>query len=339
MRAVVIGAGAVGSLLGWAVVAGGGEAVLVGRDGPIEPEDALLVVIRPDGTRSAVKVRLARDLAALGPDPDLMILAVKQYDLPGVLDALAGRPDAAVLTVQNGVGAEELTTAARPTGPVLAGSLTASVERAADGTIHWLRSGGLGLAAVRATRPVLGLAATTFAASGLDVRRFEDAQAMKWSKLVANLVANATSALLDVDPAAIYGDARLFGVERDQLREALGVMRARGLRPVDLPGARVSLLARATGLPATLSRAALARVVGSARGGKDPSLRGAIDRGGPSEVAWLNGAVARAAVEAGIAAPVNAALAALVEGATRDADRRAWFRGRPDRLLEALGRA
>jgi 2-dehydropantoate 2-reductase len=338
MRAVVIGAGAVGSLLGWAVVAGGGETVLVRRDGPADPEDALLVVVRPDGSRSAVKVRLARDLAALGPDPDLLILAVKQYDLPGALDALAGRPDAAVLTVQNGVGAEELAMAARP-GPIVAGSLTASVERAADGTVHWLRSGGLGLAAVRATRPVLGLAATTFAASGLDIRRFEDAQAMKWSKLVANLVANATSAILDMDPAAIYGDARLFGVERDQLREALAVMRASGLRVVDLPGARVSLLARATALPAQLSQAALSRVVGSARGGKDPSLRAAIERGGTSEVGWLNGAVARAAKDLGIAAPVNDALAGLVEEATADPERRAWFRGRPDRLLEGLGRA
>jgi 2-dehydropantoate 2-reductase len=228
--------------------------------------------------------------------------------------------------------------AARPTGPLLAGSLTASVERAADGTIHWLRPGGLGLAAVRATRPIIGLAATTFTASGLDVRRFEDAQAMKWSKLVANLVANATSAILDMDPAAIYGDARLFGVERDQLREALAVMRGRGLRVVDLPGARVRLLARATAMPAALSQAALSRVVGSARGGKDPSLRAAIDRGGISEVGWLNGAVARAATDLGIAAPVNTALASLVEEATGDPEGRAWFRGRPDRLLDALGR-
>jgi 2-dehydropantoate 2-reductase len=116
-------------------------------------------------------------------------------------------------------------------------------------------------------------------------------------------------------------------------------MRARHLRPVSLPGAPVPLLALATTLPAPLARAALRRVVGSARGGKDPSLRGAVQFGGPTEAGWLNGAVARAGSELGVATPVNTALASLVGEAATDPERRAWFRHRPDRLLEALGRS
>jgi len=238
------------------------------------------------------------------------------------------------------VGAEEAAAAARPAGTLVASSVTASVERVPDGSVRWLRRGGVALAPVRGDAAALiEHLASMFRAAGVDVVTRRDPAAMKWSKVIANLVANATSGLLDQDPPSIYADPGLFAVERDQLREALAVMRARGLRPVSLPGAPVPLLALATALPAPLARAALRRVVGSARGGKDPSLRGAVQLGGPTEGGWLNGAVARTGAELGVATPVNTALASLIEQAATDPERRAWFRHRPDRLLEALGRS
>jgi ketopantoate reductase len=87
-----------------------------------------------------------------------------------------------------------------------------------------------------------------------------------------------------------------------------------------------------------LGRTALGLVVGSARGGKDPSLRGAIQGGPPTEAGWLNGAVVRAGASLAVSTPVNEALARIADEAAANPDRRAWFRQRPDRLLEALGR-
>ena len=343
MRVLVVGAGAVGSFLGWAVAAGGGETTLVRRgfDGTAGAA-ASLRLVRPDGTEAPVEVAVVRSVAdaADASSPDLVIVAVRQYDLPAALESLAALPDVPLLTAQNGVGAEEATAAARPAGTLLAASVTASVEREPDGSVRWLRRGGVALAPVRgAADALIERLATTFRAAGVDVVTHRDAGAMKWSKVIANLVANATSGLLDQDPSSIYADPGLFDVERDQLREALAVMRARGLRPVSLPGAPVPLLALATALPAPLARRALRRVVGSARGGKDPSLRGAVQLGGPTEAGWLNGAVARTGAELGVPTPINTALASLVEQVAADPERRAWFRHRPDRLLEALGRA
>ena len=340
MRVLVVGAGAVGSFLGWAVAAGGGETTLVRRgfDGtPGAPTS--LGMVRPDGTEAPVNVGVVRSVADAAA-PDLLIVAVRQYDLPAALESIAAVPDVALLTAQNGIGAEEATVAARPAGTLVAASVTASVEREPDGSVRWLRRGGVALAPVRGDADALIEHLTTaFRAAGVDVVTHHDAAAMKWSKVIANLVANATSGLLDQDPSSIYADPDLFEVERDQLREALAVMRARGLRPVSLPGTPVPLLAFATTLPAALARTALGLVVGSARGGKDPSLRGAVQLGGRTEAGWLNGAVARTGVELGVATPVNAALARLVEEAAADPERRAWFRQRPDRLLEALGRS
>ena len=68
-----------------------------------------------------------------------------------------------------------------------------------------------------------------------------------------------------------------------------------------------------------------------------PSLRLALAAGpGPTEVVWLNGAVAATGERVGVPAPVNAGLRRLVEDAASDPDRRTWFRGRPDRLLAEL---
>lgn len=343
MHVLVVGAGAVGSFLGWAVAAGGGRTTLVRRGFMDAPGTTVpLRATRPDGTDSAVDVGIVPSVeAAAGDAPDLVIVAVRQYDLADALSALAALPDVPVLTAQNGVGAEEAATEARPGAPLIAASVTASVERELGGDVRVLRRGGVGLAAVRgdgAAELVEQLAATLRDA-GVDVVVHENAAAMKWSKLVANLVANATSGILDMDPPSIYADPALFEIERDQLREALTVMRARHLRPVTLPGAPVPLLAIATSLPAPLARAALRRVVGSARGGKDPSLRGAVQAGPPTEAGWLNGSVARAGASLGVLTPVNDALARLADEAAADPERRTWFRQRPDRLLEALGRA
>jgi 2-dehydropantoate 2-reductase len=166
---------------------------------------------------------------------------------------------------------------------------------------------------------------------------------MKWSKLMANLMANATGAILDMDSDAIYRDPRLYEVERRQLRETMAVMKELGLRPVSLPRGPVPLLALGLRLPSWLGRPIMTRVVAGARSGKAPSLRLHV-RSAPAdapcaeqtEVEWMNGAVARAGSRIGVATPVNARLAALVDEVATDPARRAWFRGHPERLLAEL---
>jgi 2-dehydropantoate 2-reductase len=167
---------------------------------------------------------------------------------------------------------------------------------------------------------------------------------MKWSKLLANLIANATGAILDMDADAIYRDPRLYDVERRQLFEALAVMTAQGIRPVAIPGAPIPWLVRGIRLPAWFGRPIMALAVGGARAGKSSSLRIHVSSTPPdapsaevTEVAWMNGAVARAGERDGLQTPVNARLAALVDEVAADPARRAWFRGHPERLLAEVG--
>jgi 2-dehydropantoate 2-reductase len=274
----------------------------------------------------------------LGQAPELIVFAVKMFDLDEAVASCPDWPAAALLTPGNGVGSEEIVARRRPDAGRIAGSLTVSVDALPDGAVARLNRGGIGLAPVHGE--VDGLIAdlvATFEAGDVRARRLDDARAMKWSKLVANLVGNASSAILDMPPEAIYADPAGFELERRQLREALAVMRRLELRPTALPGADVRLLAAALRLPSGVARIVLRRVVAAGRGGKDPSLRIHAQRGsGPSEVAWLNGAVARAATDLGGEARVNRRFAELVEEVLADPSRRDWFRERPDRLAAAV---
>ncbi len=336
-RVVVLGAGAVGTLLGGLLAAAGAEVVLV--DPRVADDGTEVVLHEPGDRRRVVRVGRAASVAAVRDEPELVVLAVKTFDLAGALDELRAWPSAAVLTIQNGVGAEDLVAAARPGVGHVAGSLTAPVERPGPGEVRWRGRGGIGLALVGGPVDALVDAlVASFTAVGLPARRLADARSMKWSKLVANLVGNALSALADRDPAEVYADPALFDLERRQLLEAVAVMRARGIGLVALPGANVPLLILGIRLPAPLSRAILRRVAGGARGGKSPSLRLHVRGGvaGPSEVAWLNGAVARAGAGCGVPTPVNAALADLVAAATVDPRLAADLAARPARIVELV---
>ena len=354
MQVVVIGAGAVGSFLAWTLASAGHDVALLrrpgragtdgveGAGGSAESERSVRLV-RPDGTTDAVTITVGPPSAP----PDLIVLAVKMPDLASALDSAAAWPESTVLAAENGVGADAQVVSARPNGGVLAGSLTTAVGLE-DGVIHRHSTGGIGLATVRSgaqgsfeavtaeSAATAESVASAFRAGGLRAAVLADPRSMRWSKLLANLVGNATSAILDMDPADVYADPRSFAIERRQLREALAVMRRSGLVVCRLPGADVRGLTLAVRLPARLMRPILRRVVAAGRGGKSPSLRLAVRSGGPTEVDWLQGGVATAAHALGGRAPVNERLATIVRECSADPGRAAWFRGRPDRLLDAL---
>jgi 2-dehydropantoate 2-reductase len=165
---------------------------------------------------------------------------------------------------------------------------------------------------------------------------------MKWSKLMLNIVNNASSAILDEPPARIIAHPRLFDLEIEALRECVLVMKAQGLDAVSLPGYPVDWLARlvtATWLPRPITRAILRPFLRSGRGTKMPSLQ--IDLAAEratSEIGVLNGAIVDAGQQVGVATPVNRALTDILTGLVSKKLHWADYRGQPEKLIEAVGR-
>ena len=317
--AVVVGAGAVGTFLGGTLAASGWDVTLLARRGGGDGTKTDLSIEGPEDRRVTASVRRVNQPELAPAAPDVVILAVKMFDLAGALEVAARWPDTPLITAQNGVGAEAAASAVR-SSPLIACSLTTAVEPTPDGVAR-RRTGGLGIAPVRGdTTALRHELADAFADGGLPTVACEDADAMKWSKLLANLVANATSGLLDMDAGAVWADPAGFDLERRQLREALDVMRAQGLRVVSLPGGQVGVLLTGLRFPAVVARPVMALAIARARGGKHPSLRIRLRGGGtgPTEARWLNGAVAEAGARLRVPTPVNAALATLVDRVAAD---------------------
>lgn len=343
---LVYGAGAVGSLVAAALA----ESNTPGRPAPTvtvlgrRPHVASIrtwgLVIESAAGRTVSKaVDSITSLDDLATPPDLVILTVKAYQVPEALALLAGvlaRPDVAVVVLENGIGSEEAVAGVIGADRTVSGAVTISVEMERPGTVRRHTSGGgVALAPVGAAAP-RDRVAELFRASALQVRVYPDAREMKWSKLLLNILANATSAILDLPPAAIAHDARLFALEREAFREAVGVMRALDLHSVALPGYPVPWLVRVMSAPPWAGQAVLRRALGRGRGDKMPSLWHDLERGRhQNEVTVLNGAVAREGERLGVAVPVNRTLTnVLLDLAEGRADREI-YRGKPDALLRA----
>ena len=309
MKVLVFGAGAIGTYIGGSLALAGARVVFIERPdvavGFLECGMRLVfqgierLIPDPQVTESL------KQALALGPY-DVAIFALKSNDtqsaLEGMKPYLAQLPP--LLCLQNGVDNEPALSAVLSSQNVIPGTVTSAVGRRSAGDIILEKYRGMGLAD---GHPLSQQLTNELNNAGLNAHLFQNGLDMKWSKMLTNLLANATSAILDMTPVEIFADPRLYRLEVRQLREALQVMKSLGFTPVNLPGVPVRMLVFAIqNLPLVISRPLLRRSVGAGRGAKLPSFH--IDlysRRGTSEVDYLNGAVFRHGKRQGIPTPVN----------------------------------
>ncbi|MFM8320325.1 MAG: ketopantoate reductase family protein [Chloroflexota bacterium] len=344
LNILVFGAGAVGTYIGGSLALGGQRVVFVERP---EVAEALrhsgLTLILDGQARRLEAPRIAGSLAealawqALEPRPfDAALFALKSYDTAAALDGM--RPFSAQLPplvcLQNGVDNETAIAGTLGSDKVIGATLTSAIGRPGPGQIALEKLRGAGVAG--APGSLAQRLQQAMDAAGLNCRLYPRAADMKWSKMLTNLLSNASSAILDLSPAQVFGHPGLYRLEIAQLREALAVMQAQGIEVVDLPGTPVRLLALGVRLPAALSRPLLARQVGGGRGAKMPSFHIDLHSGhGRSEVGWLNGAVARAGQQLGLPTPANRLLTETLQALTEGRLPLESYAGQPRKLLEA----
>jgi 2-dehydropantoate 2-reductase len=341
VRVLIVGAGAIGSLVGHSLARAGHEVTLVGRQPFVAAVRARGLGLEDGGQVTwAMNVHAVANVPDVTDEPfDLVLLTVKAYDTAEAavqVEPLARRR-ILILVLQNGVGGEETVAEVLGEATILSAVITLSVEVLKLGLVRLATTrGGIGLAPTALDQSVAELA-EVFREAGFRLSVYRDYRAMKWSKLLLNIVANASPAILDMFPDEVFADSRMFALERAAFREAVAVMRALGLYPVSLPGYPVPLFTWALcSLPAWLLRPILRKVIVPGRGGKMPSLHIDLSRGkGKSEVEYLNGAVVRYAQELGLDVPVNRALHAVLMGIVKGEIPWEEYRGQPERLLGA----
>ena len=293
MRAVVIGAGAIGGYLAATLAEAGHDVSLCVRT----PFDEL--TIEEDGKTRKVPATIVAapdDLPGGGGPADLVVVATKAQDTGSArpwLDAVVG-PGTLVLMAQNGVEHEERVAAFQLFGTIVPSIVYIAAERVAAGQVVHHYSSRLILPDDAAGRQV----AECFSGTKLSVETEKEFLTAAWRKLLSNVVANPITALTLRRMEVFQGEAiRQLGM--DLLAEAIAVGRAAGAKFADDEHERV------------LNQYARA----NSNGGSSMLY----DRlaGRPLEHEYLTGAVVRAGRRYGVATPLNAAILALLSAVDR----------------------
>lgn len=309
MDFLIFGTGAIGTYIGGSLALVGHRVVFLDHPEVVDQIRTRGMRLDLAGKKHTIQAPiLAEDLAtalSLGPY-QAALFALKSYDTQQAALELKKYADKlpAVLCLSNGVDNEKILGLTIGAERVIPGIVTSAIGRSGVGDIILEKLRGVGVAdGFNQSRSIVD----AMNAAGLNAHLYQNPESMKWSKMLTNLAANATSAILDMKPDEILADRQLFVFEITALREALSVMRALNLRVIDLPDTPVRLFAMAIRyLPICFSRPILRKAIGKGRGEKMPSFH--IDlhsHRGKSEVDYLNGAIVKYGILKEIPTPGN----------------------------------
>ncbi|MBL7199584.1 MAG: ketopantoate reductase family protein [Anaerolineae bacterium] len=338
MDILIMGAGAIGSLLAFRLGAAGHAITAVGRERYVRAVRDRGLLVEVDGrAMRAANLRAVESVEGLDDRFDLVLITTKAFDtaVAAVQVQPFVRQGALVAVVQNGVGGIDVASGILGADRLYAGVITTPVEAIKPALIRpLLEKGGLGLAPVTPGQDVEALS-TVFTRSHLAVRSCASWQALVWSKLMLNMIGNAIPAILDWPLERVYAHRSLYELERDALCEARAVVRQMGLKLVSLPGYPVGpLVWMLCAAPSWVAHPIFRIAIPAGRGGKRPSLHIDLGRGRvQSEVEFLNGAVVRAGERLGIPTPINRALCEVLTGVARGEVEWYAFQGQAGRLI------
>jgi 2-dehydropantoate 2-reductase len=244
------------------------------------------------------RVRATGDPSEL-PEPDVAIVATKATGLEAAAGALEGRfPGATVVTVQNGLGAEQIV---RRHGewPLVSGVTFMSGTRHDDTHVEYILDTETWLG------PYNGIPyehvqelATLIERSGLKARAFADLKPAQWSKLIFNATVNAVAALtgLPHDPhfAAEAEPSDLGHLVHALVDEGKAVAAAAGIDLHEDPWEMNVLATRR----------------GSAH---YPSMLEDVEAHRPTEIELITGSLVREAERLGVPVPLHQALYRLIK--------------------------
>lgn len=340
---LIVGAGAIGCLVGGQLAVRGHKVTLLGRPKLIKAvTDNGLHLQWPDGKTHIVHPTVIKTLSEHPnlAEVDLIFITVKSFDtataVTGLANALA--PTARIISLQNGVGNEEILSEHLPNQPLVAGSITLPVSVPSVGTIQISKDkGSIALAAVLPQTNITDIKLALEQAH-FRVSCYTDYQSLKWSKLLMNIMSNAASAILDLPPKEVLQYDNLFNLELEAMRETLAVMRAMKIKVVSLPSYPLTALAIGLRwLPNPILRSILRPIMAGGRGNKLPSLLLDLRQGrNQSEVDVLNKAVVIAGKSLGIKTPVNkgfwSILSEIVQGAVPWSE----YQGQTEKLYQKI---
>ncbi len=348
MRFLIYGAGAVGGYLGAQLAHARHDVVLVSRSRAETITEKGLKLVQANGSEivsQPTAVGTLRQALALaeedGTPYDYFLLTMKSYDFQEAInELLAFCPETQVplVTFQNGIGLEERLADAFADELIVAATLTTPVSfNAYNDIVEERGDRGVALAGLIPNRTPRKLV-EAFREAGIDTAVLKDYRSLKWSKVLINVIGNATAAITNRHPARLYKYGPTFKLEVRMLKEILAVMKELGIDPVDLPGMSTKWLVRGLQwVPEFILQSQLARQVEKGRGDKLPSFHiDLLAHKSKNEVQFHNGAINLIGREIGVPTPVNGALTDILLQIVHEEVDWQIYDGKPKELVRAV---
>ena len=316
MRIFVVGAEALGGLVGGLLTEAGEDVTLL----EINRARARLLdgtgLYVAEGTKGERCLRVHVVSSVEGEAPaDLVFVSVKTYQteaaVRGVQDLIG--PETRVLSMQNGIGNTKVMADIVGPGRVLSGVTYHSIQHVGPNRLRYRK----GIKPIQIApydgrlTPEVWAIGEVFSKAGLPTEVVDNIDHTVWQKLLHNAVVNPVSALTGRTCNGLLADEDLQLFMRAVSDEIIAVMRARGVPIVDEEDPYRPVIA---------SQKAL--------GNNRPSMWQDLSRGFPTEIDAINGAVVDEARRLGLEAPLNWGLVRFIhsrEGALlhrqRQADR------------------
>ena len=291
MRIAVMGAGGVGGCLGGLLTKAGNDVSLIARGEHLEAIRANgLKLIRPSG-EFVVEVKATDDPAQVGP-VNLVLFTVKTLHNRQIISTL--RPlighETSVLTLQNGVESHEQLSAVLGSQTILPGAFWGSSQIQSPGVISEVVEARISFGEVDETESLRALdIRKVFREAGIETELSPDPMQVLWRKfiLLSALAGITSAAQMRIKELLQFSEARQMFC--DAMEEALAVGLAKGINlPDDLVQESLEYI---DGLPSFQT-----------------SMHAEYEKGLPTELDALSGAVIGLGRQIGVPTPVHSFL-------------------------------
>ena len=297
MRTCIVGAGSIGSLFAAHLATVTDVLVLTRRVEHARAlnEQGLKVTGRHDFTARVTAASDAREL----PEFDLGIVATKATGVEDAAEALTGRfPGATVMTVQNGLGAEEIVRA-HGDWPLVSGVTFMSGTKHSDTHVEYILDtptwiGPYGDTPFGRVQEIAQLLVD----AGLKAEALPDLRPAQWSKLIFNATVNGVAALTGLPHDEHFAAENELGDLGHVVHELVD------------EGKRIAAAASVELHDDPWEMNVLATKRGSAH---YPSMLEDVEARRPTEVELINGALVREAQRHGVEAPLQTTVYRLVK--------------------------
>lgn len=308
LKICVLGAGALGCAIGGVLTEAGNEVWLVNRGkAHVDAMKQHGLKMRVNGVDRFVPVHATTDcneIAATSGALDLVIVLVKSFHTHDAITAalpIVGI-DTVVLSLQNGLGHEDILAAAVGRERVLAGKTYAGGVMLGPGHIIVGTAGKdthIGELDGHVSKRITRIA-NAFNQAGLVTTVSDNIMGTMWDKLLVNVATGALSGITGLTYGELYQIPEIEACAVAAVSEAMAVAHASGIK-LSMSDAHEPWIKAAAGLPPEFKA----------------SMLQSLEKGSATEIDYVNGSVVRWGAKVGVATPVNQALVACIKGVER----------------------